>query len=76
MQNAFHASCALWTEIALSSGWVEVLAGADTMGVGEAAQLTKIKTFGVANSYWKSWMGPYFCNKLKEYLVRMPTAAD
>ena len=76
MQNSFNSNNELWTEIALSSGWVEVLAGADNISVGEAARLNYIKAFGVANSYWKPWMAPYVCTKLKEMFTREPGTTD
>ena len=76
MQNCFNSDNELWTEIALSSGWVEVLGGGDNLTAGEATRLEAIKIFGVANSYWKSWMAPYFLLKLKEYLTRMPGTTD
>lgn len=76
MQNSFNSNNELWTEIALSSGWVEVLGGADNLTVGEAARLEAIKAFGVANSYWKAWMAPYFLLKLKEMFAKEPGTSD
>lgn len=76
MQNTFNSNNELWTEIALSSGWIEVLAGADNMSVGEAAQLNAIKAFGVANSYLKWRHIDYFINKLKEMMQREPGTVD
>jgi len=76
MQNSFNSNNQLWTEIALSSGWVEVLAGAENMTVLEAARLNHIKAFGVANSYWRPWMINYVCLKLKEMFQREPGTTD
>ena len=76
MQNTFNSNNELSTEIALSGGWIEVLAGADNMSVGEAAQLNAIKAFGVANSYLKWRHVDYVLLKLKEMMQRETGTAD
>jgi len=76
MQNAFNSNNELWTEIALSGGWIEVLAGADNLGTGEAARLNAIKAFGVANSYLKWRDVNYVLLKLKEMMQREPGTTD
>ena len=76
MQNTFNSNNELWTEIALSSGWIEVLAGADNMTVGEAATLNGIKAFGVANSYLKHRQVNQFIFYLKQMMEREPGTTD
>jgi len=76
MQNCFNSNNELWTEIALSSGWIEVLGGADNMSAGEATHLESIKARAVADSYLRWSDVDYFLLKLKEMLQREPGTTD
>jgi len=76
MKATFNSTHELWTEIALSGGWVEVLGGSDNLSTLEQARLESIKIFGVANSYWMPWMINYFCLKFRAVLARWPGTTD
>lgn len=76
MKNTFNSTHELWTEIALSAGWVEVLAGSDNLSGLEQDRLNHIKAFGVANSYWRPRMINYVCMKMRDVLTRYPGTTD
>lgn len=76
MQNTFNSDNELWTEIALSGGWIEVLAGADNLTQEEGDRLTGIVAFGVANSYLKWRQVNEFVYLLKQMLQRKPGTTD
>ena len=76
MKGTFNSTNELWTELALSGGMIEDLAGADNLTTLEQARLEHVKAFGVANSYWRPWMINYVCLKLRDTMVRKPGAAD
>lgn len=76
MQNSFNSNNEGWTEIALSGGWVEVLAGFDSLSARAQGELNHIKAFGVANSYWRPAMINRFTYWLKTYMTMEPGAAD
>ena len=76
MENTFNSNNELWTEIALSGGWIEVLAGAANLSVGEADKLTAIKVFSVANSYMRRRHTEQFLKILGEMLLRFPGTTD
>jgi len=76
MQNAFNSNNELWTEIATSGGWVEVLAGADSLSARAQAELDHIKAFGVANNFWRPAMINRFTYWLKMYFTMEPGTTD
>lgn len=76
MQNTFNSNNQLWTEIALSSGWIEVLAGADNLTVMQAAELNAIKARAVANSFLAWHDVNKFIELLKEMFQREPGTTD
>jgi len=70
MVNSFNSSSTMWATIALSDGMCETLAGCENLTEGEQLTMTYLKTFGVANSYWKSWMTESFLQLMRKILVR------
>jgi len=76
MQNAFNSGNELWTEIALSGGWIEVLGGADSLSAKAQTELEQIKVFGVANSYLKHRHVNQFIYWLKTYFEMEPGTTD
>lgn len=76
MKNTFNSGNQFWTEVALSGGWVEVLAAATNLSGLEQDRLNYIKSYGVANSAWKPWMIGQFTFLLKEMFTRYPGSAD
>ena len=76
MQNTFNSNNELWTELALSGGGLEVLAGADSLSARAQSELNDIKAEGVAGSYLKHAQVNRFLYWLKWYMEMEPGAAD
>lgn len=76
MEDTFNSGNELWTEIALSGGLVEDLAGADCLSAGEQSRLSAVKTFAVANSYIRAHHKLTILKGLEDVLNRKTGTTD
>ena len=76
MVNTFNSGNEGWTEIALSGGWIELLAGFDSLSARAQGELNAIKAFGVANNYIRPAMKARFLYWLSTYMQMEPGTTD